>query len=650
MHTKYNRFLAVLLSSLLFAACGGGGGTTPPPGPPSPPPPPPPSSENHAPTVSIVSPEPEAEYVEFSTVTMTAVADDVDDDALSITWTQTSGPEVVLVGADRTDMSFKAPDVAAEAVADLTFEVTVDDGVETATSTQAVTVRGAYGITFHGNQTAHRQEFYFAHPGFEKPRKLHDDSFTDEGTGTGQLRVLAEDRVAYTMQYTVFTAPLDGTGAQQITASGGYTNNLSVSPDGKWLAYDLAFESGPNVGPPRLFLMPTDGSNPPRVISGNNTATNGGVNWRHVAWSPNSTQLAFAGDLEVDDVEQVYVVHVTDEGRASLSDTLDLDASCGVEYECDISGIYWSADSERLVFTGNLRHAEIEELYLADANGANQRFVSHPLGAPNDGADRLHGSSTYGSPVAWSPDSSHIAFKTLTAGGLRLMLASAETGVAQERHRTGSTIDYAFKWSAVEDHLLAFSDVADGSLFLSRGVGDGGSVGPEDALDLSGLEWSPDGRFLAVIIDGGKLYVWPQDAEDFADSTLLVDSMVVNRIQWSPDGNRLAFRAIEADGDSLEDALFAVDRTGGNRVEISGARVTENPRVQFFISEFKWSPDSKEVAFSGEMEHEAVEELYVVPALGGERRRVSLDVSDDFNNTIDGFLWINSDSATDPSE
>jgi hypothetical protein len=87
---------------------------------------------NGAPTATLPAP---LEVVEGSAVTLTATSADPDGDALTLTWTQRSGPAVTLAGGD-----FTAPLVTADTT--LTFELTVSDGrVVTGPYPQSVLVK-----------------------------------------------------------------------------------------------------------------------------------------------------------------------------------------------------------------------------------------------------------------------------------------------------------------------------------------------------------------------------------------------------------------------------------------------------------------------------------------------------------------------------
>lgn len=81
---------------------------------------------NHTPTVTV----PGARQVNAGErVTLTASASDADGDALAFTWTQVSGPGVVLSGADTATVAFDAPAATTEAQT-VRLSVVVTDGVD----------------------------------------------------------------------------------------------------------------------------------------------------------------------------------------------------------------------------------------------------------------------------------------------------------------------------------------------------------------------------------------------------------------------------------------------------------------------------------------------------------------------------------------
>src|SRR5271168_4093502 len=84
-----------------------------------------------------------------------------------------------------------------------------------------------------------------------------------------------------------------------------------ASPDGKWVIYSVlepSYETDRTVSD--LWLVPVDGLKPPRRI------TNTKAPESDVAWSADSTSIAFATKRENDDVEQIYILNLAEGGEA----------------------------------------------------------------------------------------------------------------------------------------------------------------------------------------------------------------------------------------------------------------------------------------------------------------------------------------------
>jgi hypothetical protein len=128
------------LSLLVLSACGGdsdepaGGGS--PGGAPS----------NSAPTANA---GPDQNVGENSTVDLDGTgSSDPDGDALTYAWVQTEGPSVSLSDANSAQSSFTAPGVTAGSTLILGFQLTVDDGITSATDSVEVTVSEAPRYSF----------------------------------------------------------------------------------------------------------------------------------------------------------------------------------------------------------------------------------------------------------------------------------------------------------------------------------------------------------------------------------------------------------------------------------------------------------------------------------------------------------------------
>ena len=95
-----------------------------------------------------------------------------------------------------------------------------------------------------------------------------------------------------------------------------------VSPDGKWVVFAVlepSYEADKAVSD--LWLVPVDGSRPPRRI------TNTKAPESDVAWSADSSSIAFATKRENDDVEQIYILNLADGGEARRLTNISTGAS-----------------------------------------------------------------------------------------------------------------------------------------------------------------------------------------------------------------------------------------------------------------------------------------------------------------------------------
>ncbi len=95
-----------------------------------------------------------------------------------------------------------------------------------------------------------------------------------------------------------------------------------ASPDGKWVVYSVlepSYDTEKAVSD--LWLVPADGSKAPRRIT-NTKAPEGGV-----AWSADSSSIAFTTKRETDEAEQVYILNLAEGGEARRLTSISTGAS-----------------------------------------------------------------------------------------------------------------------------------------------------------------------------------------------------------------------------------------------------------------------------------------------------------------------------------
>ena len=107
------------------------------------------------------------------------------------------------------------------------------------------------------------------------------------------------------------------------------------SPDGKWVVVQVtepAYDDEETVSD--LWLVDVDGDAAPRRLTSSNSPESG------VAWSPDSTRIAFSRKDDEEEPAQIYVLNMTVPGEAQQITSLSTGAS----------GPKWSPDGKRLAF------------------------------------------------------------------------------------------------------------------------------------------------------------------------------------------------------------------------------------------------------------------------------------------------------------
>src|SRR6185295_7916282 len=123
----------------------------------------------------------------------------------------------------------------------------------------------------------------------------------------------------------------------------------SPSPDGKWVVFSLvepAYDEKDQVSD--LWIVSTDGSAKPRRLTFSKSGESG------VAWSPDSSRIAFTARREGDEVGQVYVLDIADGGEAVRITSLSTGARSP----------QWRPDGQALLFVSTVYPGAVDD----DAN------------------------------------------------------------------------------------------------------------------------------------------------------------------------------------------------------------------------------------------------------------------------------------------
>jgi len=214
-------------------------------------------------------------------------------------------------------------------------------------------------------------------------------------------------------------------------------------------------------------------------------------------------------------------------------------------------------------------------------------------------------------------------------------------------------------WS--RDGKLAFLSNGDSGEQLQLYVSDKQGRGRARRLTnvqgyLTGPQWSPDGRSIAVLwIEGLTRIPGPTEAtapetgviasQIYLQRLALVNAtsgsvqtispggMYVYEFDWSPDGKELAYLAAPGPGDDnwYIAELYAVSAEGGK------IRSVLKPSMQ--VANVRWSPDGKNIAYIGGLmsdEGSTGGDIYTVAAAGGAPR----DLTPNRKSSPNWFRWM----------
>lgn len=347
--------------------------------------------------------------------------------------------------------------------------------------------------------------------------------------------------------------------------------------------------------------------------------------------SPDGRKLAYRGDLVVNTQDEVFVADLSDPAHIPTPHRLTPAVPDGGDSIPD--SMVWSADSQHLAFTGDLRTDGTNELYLADLSGPTPTVqavsgVAHP-----DAVSR------------WSPTSSHLYFTAeADTGTPRRQLWRVAPGavLAAPELVSGATLGPAVLRGDTAERNLKTWDVSptgDHAFFTVDGAGDSIQL---YLVNLSDLEvrnvpatnaeakvrygaWSPDGAHLAVAGDFNT-----EDQIELAllnpaaaapsyrtvSGTMIARGDVITyhrdnltRLRWSPDASKVAFIADKIiDG---QDRLFIADiHQTGEPLDVLGTALEDD------VLYFTWSPNSRMIAGLGDLFHTYYSDPFVVSADG----------------------------------
>jgi Tol biopolymer transport system component len=142
----------------------------------------------------------------------------------------------------------------------------------------------------------------------------------------------------------------DGTGLVYLTKNAGRNSEPSVSPDGKW----IAFESDRDGGKVQIYIMKTDGSGLKRLTS------DGAIAYYTPVWSPDGKKLVYYAE-KGDRKDQIWTMN------ADGSNPVLLTNNTGHNFYAA-----WSPDGKHIIYCSPEEGGE-QVIYRMNADGSDKK-------------------------------------------------------------------------------------------------------------------------------------------------------------------------------------------------------------------------------------------------------------------------------------
>ena len=265
----------------------------------------------------------------------------------------------------------------------------------------------------------------------------------------------------------------------------------------------------------------------------------------------------------------------------------------------------WSPDGRRIAFSADRPYYR-SEILVVDADGRRRLRLTRAK----------YDFDQHSSPD-WSPDGQAIAFQGYNDGDYWISIVGAD-GTGQRRLTSEYPPEDAGPAWSPDGRTIVFRNVHDGAAYVMRPDGSGRHVlatigGAERTW---GVEWSPDGRRIAVVADDD---LWVMNADGTEHRRLVDDpGEGTGDIAWSPDGRRVAFTS----GETREDSeIFVVNAHGSDLRQLTNNDDGAN-------GDPSWSPDGRAIAFTSDRDGNS--EIYVMDADGSDQRNVSQNRAEEY--------------------
>ncbi|MFO8148576.1 MAG: tetratricopeptide repeat protein [Gillisia sp.] len=480
-------------------------------------------------------------------------------------------------------------------------------------------------------------------------------------TGNIDNGVLSPDgeKVAFVSQGDVWVMPLSGKVNQYITGepkrltknigADNYWNTLCWSDDGKWIAFNVNKQDSDSTD---VYVVTSNGNNLKKVVSRPFAS--------RLSLSPDGKMLAYSvlEDYNDDDIytelyRSIYIISVKGGEPQKLTEKGCLEP-------------VWSPDGEKIIYVKSFRDnegTEYSELWMIAPEGGNSQqiikrqsgrirgtvwspdgtmvaFIQRPEpdGIPvkvwigrivknKINEENIHKIelplSSYHTLAGWTPDNK-IGIYMMNEPYEVIYTVPSKGGIATQVTPRGWT-SYP-KWSP-DGEKICFRWDGGKIAFIPADGGPLDIINIDSEFDIytalpgSGNEISPDGN--TIVFSGAKNFYSNNKKQLEVDiftipvnggkpTQLTEAGNLMDRFPcWSPDGKHIAFIRAEVTDDEFISHIYTISKEGKNLKKIT------QKSDQVFWAPIDWTPDGKSVTFFSKNKT-----ISSIPANGGESKMI----------------------------
>ena len=463
------------------------------------------------------------------------------------------------------------------------------------------------------------------------------------------------DTVAFVYAGDLWLASAKGGDARRLTSGEGMEYFPKFSPDGRWIAF-----TGDYSGTRQVFVVSVDGGVPRQLTFYNDVGAlppRGGIDNRVLDWTPDGKQILFNPHRLPwsDRMPAHYVIPF----EGGMEKQLAIPEGSAGSYSADGTKLAYTPIEREFRTWKRYRGGRAQDVWIYDlaSNKAeqltnNQYTDNQPVWIGNTiyfTSDREDGKLNLWSydlgtrqsrkvtshtdyDVLWpSGDRTQVVYE---AGGYLYRLDSATNRSERIPIRVygdfRNTLPY---FKNVKDNIewYVLSPTGARALFVARGdvfsvpakEGEIRNLTQTPGVRERDVTWSPDGRSIAYLSDkSGEYEIYVRNADGTGEERQLTKGASAWRFTplWSPDSKMLAF--------SDKDETLRV-------IDVASGKVTDVDKDDYGdISHYRWSPDSKWIAYT-KFNEARFSSIFVWSVADGRAHRLTSGMTDDTEPVFD---------------